>query len=211
MPNNRQVIIFARAPELGQVKQRLARDIGKLEALRFYESTLVALIQQLQAGPWSLCVSVDTQKAQEHPVFATVDTICQPEGDIGVRMKSALETYANSDKARIIIGSDIPSITCAHILSAFDALATNELVFGPATDGGFWLVGCAAHYPASLSIDKHFMQNVRWSSDYALADTLASLPSSQRVALIDTLSDVDDGQSYADHLQQTEFADPVCP
>lgn len=196
MRDKKQLIIFARAPNYGEVKQRLARDIGKAEALRFYEATLAALISNLKAGPWSLCVSVATPEAQAHPAFANVDTICQPEGDLGVRMKSALDAFAGSGKARIIVGSDIPSITRTHISNAFYALTTNDLVFGPAKDGGFWLVGCASSYPRPSSGYENVMKNVRWSTDQALADTLDSVPSHNRVALIDTLSDVDDGNSY---------------
>lgn len=199
MQDRKKLIIFARAPEYGKVKQRLAHDIGKAEALRFYENTLTGLLDRVKGGPWSLSVSVATREAQGHPVFANVHTICQPDGDLGVRMNSALMTYANSGTARIIIGSDIPAITCNHISSAFAALVTHDLVFGPSKDGGFWLVGCTGSHPKSLAVREEFMKNVRWSTNHTLKDVLASLPSRERVALIDTLSDVDDGASYLHH------------
>jgi len=66
------------------------------------------------------------------------------------------------------------------------------MVFGPATDGGFWLVGCAkAFNPISP-----FMENVRWSSAEALSDTRATLPEDVKVAEVVTLSDIDDGEAY---------------
>ena len=85
-----------------------------------------------------------------------------------------------------IIGGDIPGITRAHLARAFSALGRHDAVFGPAPDGGFWLVGLkrVAHPPAGL------FRNVRWSSPHALADSRASLGVA-RIALIDTLQDVD--------------------
>ncbi len=86
-----------------------------------------------------------------------------------------------------IIGSDIPGITRRHIARAFAALGPAEAVFGPAPDGGFWLVGMKriARPPATL------FRDVRWSSEHALSDTLATLPG-LRVAMVDELNDVDE-------------------
>lgn len=190
-----QLIVFARAPEYGRVKQRLARDIGPDEALRFYRETLTALLRKMNNGAWRLSVSVANPGDEDHPVFRGVDTTPQITGDLGQRMKAALNQYAGT--RRIIIGSDIPSIERAHITDAFNRLSDNDLVFGPAPDGGFWLVGCNEYYPANAD-DNEFMRNVRWSTGHALADTIASLPAArrQRVARVSTLSDVDDGNSF---------------
>ena len=85
-----------------------------------------------------------------------------------------------------IIGADIPGITSAHIARAFAALGDHEAVFGPALDGGYWLVGlqCTGAVPQGL------FQGVRWSTEHALADTMATLPG-RRIALIDQLRDID--------------------
>ena len=85
-----------------------------------------------------------------------------------------------------IIGGDIPGITKTHITNAFRALGSGDAVFGPAPDGGFWLVGLRrlASPPSSL------FKGVRWSSEHALHDTLQSV-SGMRVVLTDVLQDVD--------------------
>jgi glycosyltransferase A (GT-A) superfamily protein (DUF2064 family) len=87
----------------------------------------------------------------------------------------------------VIIGADIPNITPTLIDKAFRALGDHDAVFGPAPDGGYWLIGLkrGAH---AVPID--LFKDVRWSSEYALADTIASL-STTRVATIDELRDVD--------------------
>lgn len=87
-----------------------------------------------------------------------------------------------------LIGADIPGITRAHIARAFAALGGHDAVFGPADDGGYWLVG--AKHPARLP--HGLFGNVRWSTEHALADTLRTLPG-WRIALTDTLRDVDTG------------------
>lgn len=200
--NSDQLIVFARAPRLGCVKQRLARDIGAPAALAFYEETLQALLQRLNSGPWKLRVAVANPGDEDHPVFDSYETAVQQSGDLGSRMKRELDRSTNC--RRIIIGSDIPMIEPFHVREAFASLHHQELVFGPATDGGFWLVGCNESYPADDPDHSGFMCDVRWSSEHALADTIATLPEKlkQRVAYVKALPDVDDGRSYQAYLAE---------
>jgi glycosyltransferase A (GT-A) superfamily protein (DUF2064 family) len=85
-----------------------------------------------------------------------------------------------------VIGADIPGITRARVWRAFCALGENDAVFGPAEDGGYWLVGIKN----TARVPRRLFQGVRWSTDQALADTLASIPEA-RVAFVDVLLDVD--------------------
>ena len=86
----------------------------------------------------------------------------------------------------IIIGSDIPEITVKHLRQAFETLAQNQAVFGPALDGGYWAIGTRG----MVSRQQGFLEKVRWSSDQALSDTINSLGGA-RYGLIETLGDVD--------------------
>lgn len=190
MSISQRLIVFARAPRSGQVKTRLARDIGDAAALSFYEQCLASVLDTSRRGPWRLEVHVAGSDDVTHPLFDGLSVAVQSGGDIGHRMCTALAAQGAED--RVLIGSDIPDIRVRHIASAFAALAHHDLVFGPASDGGFWLVGCRA----GLVLPADFMQAVRWSSPHALADTLAPLSSSLRIAHVDTLTDVDDGASF---------------
>src|SRR5262249_58985450 len=91
----------------------------------------------------------------------------------------------------VIIGTDVPALKPAHIAAGFRALGRCDAVFGPAHDGGYWLVGLRRrpHIPRAFV-------NVRWSSATALADTLENF-TGLSVALLATLGDVDDAQSFA--------------
>ena len=83
--------------------------------------------------------------------------------------------------------SDIPAVTARHIAAAFRLLGNHENVFGPAADGGFWLVGArrVPHLPPLFG-------TVRWSGPHALADVLANLPRRVSVGFAARLDDVDD-------------------
>ena len=178
----------------GAVKQRLAKDIGKQAALEFYYETLSSLIPRLHGGPWELRLSVATKGDEHDQLFQNMSATVQADGDLGFRMQSELSRLNGSN--RIIIGSDIPDIESSHVQTAFDSLVDHDMVFGPATDGGFWLVGCANSFHVDYAIHSTFMKNVRWSTQYALADTLATLPDDTKVGKVATLSDVDDGDGY---------------
>ncbi len=91
----------------------------------------------------------------------------------------------------MLIGTDIPALGPQHIAEAFRLLGRHDLVFGPAADGGFWLVGMRR--PPRLS---PLFGEVRWSGPHALADVLANLPRAVSVGFAARLEDVDDGASF---------------
>jgi glycosyltransferase A (GT-A) superfamily protein (DUF2064 family) len=95
--------------------------------------------------------------------------------------------FRNMPKGPVcIIGGDIPGVTRNHIARAFASLGSHDAVFGPAPDGGYWLVGLSrrAALPSGL------FDGVRWSSEHALEDSVASL-GNRTVAFVDTLQDID--------------------
>ncbi len=85
-----------------------------------------------------------------------------------------------------VIGGDNPGVTRRHVARAFAALGSQDAVFGPAPDGGYWLVGLKR----ARAVPSGLFDGVRWSSETALADSITSL-GDHRVALVDELSDVD--------------------
>jgi glycosyltransferase A (GT-A) superfamily protein (DUF2064 family) len=109
----------------------------------------------------------------------------QGRGDLGRRMLLPFRTLPSGPV--VLVGSDIPAMRPTHIARAFQQLGRHDLVFGPASDGGFWLIGSRRLRPMSRGI----FANVRWSSAQALADTRANLPTAISVGEADTLDDVD--------------------
>ncbi len=181
------LIVFAHAPVLGQVKRRLARGIGAGAALAFYRRTLAALLRRLARDPrWHtvLAVAPDSSAHWGRLWPVRLARIGQGAGDLGTRMARRLESGRAGPV--VIIGADIPAIEARHVWRAFRALAAAEFVFGPAEDGGYWLVGSRQR-----PLPRGLFANVRWSTPHALADTLANLER-RRVTLVDRLADVDD-------------------
>ncbi|MCC3860018.1 TIGR04282 family arsenosugar biosynthesis glycosyltransferase [Pseudemcibacter aquimaris] len=180
------LVIFVKAPQMGRVKTRLARDIGKFRAWRFYRRTVSDLIKRVGSGNWNtvLCVSPDGYKGGFFD--ARYSIIPQGGGDLGQRMQRVFDEYASGPL--VLIGGDIPSIGKHHIKNAFDALRDSDITFGPATDGGYWMVGMRRR---TRRISPFF--DVRWSTKHALSDTVENIDPINRISFTDMLSDVDEG------------------
>jgi rSAM/selenodomain-associated transferase 1 len=176
------VVVFARAPRLGTVKRRLARDIGDRAALRFHSATLLRLLRSLLRERRFRTVLALTPDGARDRLPVRVPRLAQGRGDVGQRMDTACRQFRRGNVA--IIGSDIPDASAADLRAAFQALGSHDAVFGPAEDGGFWLVALGPRRPAQPFV------NARYSTQYALADTLRNFPG-RRVALLRKLRDVD--------------------
>lgn len=186
----RHLVIFARAPQMGRVKRRLAAGIGMRAACDFYVRTLAHQIGMLARDPrWTVWLFVTPDTALRHPAWRGLRLRPQGTGDLGQRMKRPFAILPPGPT--VLVGSDIPGLRPHHIARAFALLGGHELVFGPATDGGFWLFGAKRIRPLPRSL----FLNVRWSTCSALAETLANIPQAS-VALVDTLEDVDDLAAY---------------
>lgn len=188
--NRALVTLFAKAPEPGKVKSRLAATVGKATALAFYTETVRSLADALSTQEWDFEVAVTPDGAVAAPFFQTLPGNARPQGDgdLGARLARVLGRAAPGRPA-IVVGSDVPGITPNHIREAITALATHDLAVGPSPDGGYWLIGAARPPPGSL------FAKVRWSTPHARADTLAGA-SGLSTASLTSLEDVDDEAAY---------------
>jgi rSAM/selenodomain-associated transferase 1 len=177
------IILFARAPRLGCVKRRLAAGIGAVPALRFYRNALSRIIRELK--PFDAVIAVTPDRAKI-AAASRCSAIGQGHGDLGVRMARAFRKFPR--RRVILIGADIPGLVAADLRAAASQLLHHDAVFGPAADGGYYLVGMGRRRPADP------FDNVRWSSPDALADTLGNFRH-VRVATLRTLQDVDTAEN----------------
>jgi rSAM/selenodomain-associated transferase 1 len=178
------VIIFTRIPRLGVGKRRLAREVGDRKALNFARTTLHSLlrrVRRLRGVERVIATAPDHHARLAAPGFIRIG---QGRGDLGQRMQCAFNRYPR--RPVLLIGSDIPDIKTSDLRGAFQKLRDCGAVFGPAADGGYWLVGMAGNRPSSA------FAKVRWSSPEALADTLRNFPG-RRIERLRVLRDVDDG------------------
>lgn len=203
MRTARHLVLFLKAPRRGAVKRRLATDIGKAAAFHFYRRTTAALIRRLgRDRRWHGRLAITPDCFASGAAFwpqGPLARMGQGPGDLGARMRYALSALPVGP--RVLVGGDIPDISAVHIASAFDALRRHDFVFGPAVDGGFWLVGMRRPPPRAL------FKGVRFSTSHALADTLATLRPGCSVAFIDELEDVDDGAAWVRWRRRASLLD----
>jgi rSAM/selenodomain-associated transferase 1 len=190
------VYVFARAPRLGTVKRRLAAGIGAMAALRFYRATLGATLRRLAADRRFRTAIAVTPDRAGGPWRRGLPTVPQRGGDLGARMERVARRHRGARVA--IVGADIPGLRAADVAAALRRLRAADACFGPAEDGGYWLVALGARRPARP------FGSVRWSSPNALADTLANF-AGHRVALLRRLRDVD---TAADLIAGSGHASP---
>lgn len=180
------LVVMLKEPRPGRVKTRLGKDLGMTTAAWWFRHQVRGLLRRVRDKRWNvvLAVSPDREGMLSRVWPADLPRIPQGRGDLGDRMGRVFRTMPPGPVA--IIGADIPGVNRARIAEAFAALGDHEAVFGPAPDGGYWLIGMkrAAPVPGTM------FNGVRWSSEHALADTMASL-AGLRIAQVATLRDVD--------------------
>lgn len=178
--------IMLKEPRPGRVKTRLGRDIGMVPAAWWFRHQTASLIRGVQDPRWQtvLVVSPDVEGLNSRIWPRGLQRIPQGQGDLGMRMARVLR--AQNPGPVCVIGSDIPGIRRHHIARAFSALGAADTVIGPAPDGGYWLIGLKNARPAP----RRLFQDVRWSTHFALADTVSTLGDFS-VTYVDELQDVD--------------------
>ena len=169
---------------MGAAKTRLARDIGPVHAQRLYRAMTAQILRQVRDPRWDTVVYTSGDAATV-PEWRGLPQRPQPGGSLSPRLAAV---FAGLRRPVIVIGTDCPQVTARDIADALDALRHERFVFGPASDGGFWLMGADAPLRAG------FFDGVRWSSEYTLADVRAR---AGEVALLRELTDVDDAEGLA--------------
>ena len=178
------LIVFVKNIILGKVKTRLAKTIGNDAAFSIY-SELVAITEK----------ATTKVKTDKHIYFSDEvisskwkndKKLVQKGADIGIRMQNAFQHGFDKGYENIIlIGSDLPNISKEIIETGFEKLQQNDVVFGPAEDGGYYLIGMS-------KMNTSIFENKPWSQSDLLAVTLQELEAqNQSVELIETLNDID--------------------
>lgn len=197
----RTLFVMVKEPHPGRVKTRLGREIGHVGAAWWFRHQVAGLLRRVRDPRWQvvLAVSPDREGLRSRVWPADVPRVAQGGGDLGDRMRQLL--VAAPPGPVCIIGADIPGVTRAEIARGFAALGRHEAVFGPAPDGGYWLIGLKRMRAVPTGI----FEGVRWSTEHALADTRASL-AGHRIALIDMLRDVDTADDLVMTASQTRVS-----
>lgn len=192
MNREKVLIVLLKNPIRGKVKTRLAESVGEDAALQIY----------LRLMKHTLTIA---DKVQAHKLILWSDYIqdgpgslgsathgLQQGGDLGERMAAAFRQSFNLGAQRaVIIGSDCPGINADLIEEAFDQLVRNDVVIGPACDGGYYLLGMSSFYPQLFAGKK-------WSTEHVYRDTLAdTLRLALSASILKEMSDIDEEKDLA--------------
>ncbi len=168
--NKNLILIFTRNPELGKVKTRLAATIGNSNALEIY----IQLLEHTR----KVALETDFDKRVLYSEEINTNDIwnnhhfqkkLQFGKDLGVRMYNAFkEGFEDGYKKIVIIGSDLIELESQDIIEAIKELDKNDIVIGPAKDGGYYLLGMK-------QIPENIFRNKEWGTDTVLKDTLKDI------------------------------------
>lgn len=202
MNAKRVLSVFAKQPIVGQVKTRLAAETSPEWAATAAEAFLLDTLDRLAAVPARRMLAYAPPEAESY--FARIsqgryDLVPQVAGDLGGRMKAFLSRQVSMGAHAVIVGTDSPTLPITLLEQAWQELEHADVVLGPATDGGYYLLGCKGKAPP-------IFEGIAWGSASVLAETIASLSAASfRWKLLDPWYDVDtkaDWDMLCTHLAQ---------
>jgi len=206
--------LFAKLPLPGQVKTRLAAESSPEWAAQVARAFLLDVLERLAVVPARRVLGFAPPEAQDYFAAAARDRylVClQAAGDLGQRMAAFFaEQFRAGAEMVVLVGTDSPTLPLALVDQAFRELEQADVVLGPATDGGYYLIGCKKQVPP-------IFEGVAWGSDRVLGHTIARLTDlTWQLALLPPWYDVDtlaDWRMLCGHLAALQRAgiDPALP
>ncbi|RWX46908.1 hypothetical protein H206_00219 [Candidatus Electrothrix aarhusensis] len=196
------IVLFTRYPQAGKVKTRLINHLGPQGAADLHSRMTKQVINQVQpalmTGSIQLQVYYCGGSQQEIKTWLGKNSkdiqLARQQGNgLGERMQDAFEqTWQQGAEKVLLIGSDCPGINSAIITSGLEYLQQHDLVLGPATDGGYYLIGLPARLKKEKRNYADLFQNIDWGTDQVLAQTLTQAHKNNlSVALLPQLHDID--------------------
>jgi uncharacterized protein len=184
------LIVFLRLPRKGYVKTRLAESIGPEKALDIYSRLVEHTISIARSLQYPTYFFYEGGLPDPSSWLPSAYYFLQSEGDLGQRMQEAISHVLKNHSKAVIIGSDCPGLTSDLLQQAFTGLDTKDIMIGPATDGGYYLLGCKKITPV-------LFEGIEWSSPSVMRDTLQRcIRSNLSYASLPELRDIDTLEDY---------------
>lgn len=193
------LIVFARYPQVGECKTRLIAHVGRQAATDVHADMTrftIAWASEAAKHPdigLQVRFTGGSQEAMRAEFGAGPDYVPQCDGDLGQRLREAVEQAAKQGLERVVVvGTDCPQLNCDFALQAFASLAHHDVCISPATDGGYTLLGLQTKVSNPQAVHDALFDSICWGSSGVLLETLHALGATgARVRLLQTLSDVD--------------------
>ena len=187
-----RIVLFTRYPQPGRVKTRLIGALGPEGAAELHREMTERMLAELMKLKSQRSLTVEVVYEGGSPTlmkkWLRVEVPIRPQGkgDLGARIGRAFERAFDSGMSRVVVvGSDCPMLNSTLIEQALDSLECSDLVIGPATDGGYYLIGLRRHTPR-LFVD------IPWGTSDVFARSVAVASSiGLQLVLLEPLTDVD--------------------
>ena len=160
--------VFAKQPLPGQVKTRLCPPLSMAEAAAVYEQSLTEIVSRIESLRHCFDLAICYAGARDWfaETFPGLQLVAQQGADLGQRMEHALRGFfAVGYERAVLIGSDTPDLPLSLLEQTLELLDEVEVVYGPARDGGYYLIGESHHYPQLFS-------EIPWSTAAVLQESL---------------------------------------
>ncbi len=189
MPKQTCILIFAKAPIPGEVKTRLIPAIGAERAAMLHAALVERALETASSTGHEveLCCTPDASHSFFHECAEDFDCMLseQGDGDLGVRMRAAIEDVLADFDFVVIVGADCPSVTPRHIKQAIAALVEHDMALIPAEDGGYVLI-------AARRVSASMFDGIDWGTGSVLAQQRKALKlAGLSFVELETLWDVD--------------------
>ena len=205
--SNNCVLFFVKYPTVGRVKTRLAEQLGAEVVSDLYKSFVADTLAKLHRLNFNLKIVYDPPGAKkdfQQWLGEEYSYMPQIGEDLGQRMKNAfLEEFKRDFNKTIVIGSDCPDLPVEYLDLAFTALETNDVVVGPSSDGGYYLIGFTKD-----SFLPEVFEGIRWSSNRVFKQTADILKFNKRkLYLLPQWHDVDTVADLNKLIERNRYTD----
>ncbi|DAC73068.1 MAG TPA: glycosyltransferase [Thermoplasmata archaeon] len=189
--HNACLLLFVKYPEKGQVKLRLSADLNVdivQELYRRFVYDTLATVKKIDAEIFVCFFPPDAQKKFQEWLGSDLVFLPQQGTDLGERMKNSFSSaFLQGFRRVILMGSDSPDLPASFLQNSLAELQTHDVVLGPSSDGGYYLIGFR-----DTSFDPLVFDDIHWSSPRVLKETMEKIQCKKnRLSLLPVWSDVD--------------------
>jgi rSAM/selenodomain-associated transferase 1 len=193
------VLVFQKNEVLGKVKTRLALGMGDLRALEIYKHLMqstYSVLEDVSAPVWAYYSDFIPETV--NPPIAK--SFVQEGQDLGERMANAfVRSFESGMEKVVLIGTDCPTLQSQHLNEAFEALTDSDLVLGPATDGGYFLIGMKRR-------SDYLFEGISWSTSQVLSETLnVASQHGLTTTLLQELNDIDTPEDWERYTSNSDY------
>ena len=197
------LLVFTRAPIAGQTKTRLIPLLGAQGAAEFHQAILQSTLAEAKASNFET-IEIWSATENDHPLLkqCELDYSCvmkfQRGDDLGEKMHHATEATLAENKFVVLIGSDCPAITTDILNQSYQHLSNGkDVVLGPASDGGYYLIGLKEPNPG-------IFQDIAWGEANVAERTRQNFAAlGLDYVELEELSDIDTPEDYQRYVSNT--------